>query len=229
MPVPTVRKDANYSMRPISGCVCGVVNAYYRVILEKTDDGMRHMLPVLVTSIVEINIAIIVGCMPAFKHFVQTHIVAKKSSLHFFFSFSSYLRSRLSTTTRRSRNTPSGDFRKFSGHVDSKSNLKESENDNDNDNGNSISNLNDRLGEERRGGGGGGRRGEGKGEGEIVSFEMHAASPVWALFEATCETDNGSWYMMMMSLNGDNMKERTNMYYHLLLLTTFPFLSQPAA
>lgn len=132
----------------ISGCVCGVVNAYYRVILEKTDDGMRHMLPVLVTSIVEINIAIIVGCMPAFKHFVQTHLVFKKSFQ--FFSFS-YFRSRMSTT-RRSGNTPSGDFRKFDHHTDSKSNLKE------NPTENSTS--------ERRGK-------------EDISLEDRSGSPVW--------------------------------------------------
>ena len=107
----SLQKSIRILMTFISGCVCGVVNAYYRVMLEKTDDGMRHMLPVLVTSIVEIDIGIIVGCMPAFKSFIQTHLSSKSLQI---FSLR-YLRSRLSTlrspsSSNRSRILPaSGD------------------------------------------------------------------------------------------------------------------------
>lgn len=77
-------------MELVSGCICGIVNSYYRVVLYKTSDAMWHTVPVLLTSLVEINVGIIVGCMPALKPFIQTNLVKSLQLLSF-----SHIRSRL--------------------------------------------------------------------------------------------------------------------------------------
>ncbi|KAL8897141.1 MAG: hypothetical protein Q9192_002730 [Flavoplaca navasiana] len=46
------------------GCICSVINSYYRVKLERASDHMWDIIPVIITSIFEINVGIIVGCMP---------------------------------------------------------------------------------------------------------------------------------------------------------------------
>ncbi|KAL8840528.1 MAG: hypothetical protein Q9176_003855 [Flavoplaca citrina] len=46
------------------GCICSVINSYYRVKLARTKDEMWDTVPVIITSIIEINVGIIVGCMP---------------------------------------------------------------------------------------------------------------------------------------------------------------------
>ncbi|KAL8655964.1 MAG: hypothetical protein Q9210_000561 [Variospora velana] len=46
------------------GCICAVVNSYYRIKLERTKDKMWDTVPVLITTTIEINVGIAVGCMP---------------------------------------------------------------------------------------------------------------------------------------------------------------------
>lgn len=41
-----------------------MINSYYRVKLERAGDKMWNTIPVIITSIFEINVGIIVGCMP---------------------------------------------------------------------------------------------------------------------------------------------------------------------
>lgn len=58
-----------------SGCVCGVLNSYFRVKLQETADTMRVTAPVITTSVVEINVGIIVGCMPYLAPIMRTGIL----------------------------------------------------------------------------------------------------------------------------------------------------------
>jgi hypothetical protein len=48
-------------------CVCAIVNSYFRVLLATTSDITYITAPVLLISIVEINVGIIVGCMPVIQ------------------------------------------------------------------------------------------------------------------------------------------------------------------
>lgn len=91
----------------LSGCICGVMSSYYRVILDKTKDPMWHTVPVLITSIVEIDVGIIVGCMPSLKSFLHTHLPRSLKLLSF-----SYLRSHL--PLHRSKKNPSFNKSKIS-------------------------------------------------------------------------------------------------------------------
>lgn len=44
--------------------MCAVINSYYRVKLVRSKDRMWDAVPVIITSIFEINVGIIVTCMP---------------------------------------------------------------------------------------------------------------------------------------------------------------------
>lgn len=48
-------------------CACAIVNSYFRVLLATTLDLTYVTAPVLLISIVEINVGIIVGCMPVIQ------------------------------------------------------------------------------------------------------------------------------------------------------------------
>lgn len=58
-----------------SGCVCGVLNSYFRVRLQETTDTMRVTASVIITSVIEINVGIIVGCMPYLSPIMRTGIL----------------------------------------------------------------------------------------------------------------------------------------------------------
>lgn len=106
--------------------MCSVLNAYYRVKLEQNDDVTWNVIPVLITScvpihfltrytrqvtkpsansIVEINVGIIVGCMPILSSQLRT-LFSSLSSLH---SRSvEYIRSRLLRSRKQSSNASDG-------------------------------------------------------------------------------------------------------------------------
>ena len=58
--------DANY-MLLLSGIIGGVMNGYYRAMLSRTTDITYWVGPVLLADIVELNIGILVACMPAIQ------------------------------------------------------------------------------------------------------------------------------------------------------------------
>ncbi|MCJ1272014.1 hypothetical protein MMC22_011920 [Lobaria immixta] len=57
----------------VFGCICGVINSYYRVRLQQAQDPMWATVPMLVSSAVEINVGIIVGCMPHLTSIFRLH------------------------------------------------------------------------------------------------------------------------------------------------------------
>lgn len=48
----------------VRGCICSGINSYYRWKLAQTLEPLWDTVPVFITSTIEINIGIIVGCIP---------------------------------------------------------------------------------------------------------------------------------------------------------------------
>lgn len=59
----------------VFGCICGVINSYYRVRLQQAQDIMWATVPMLISSVVEINVGIIVGCMPHLTSVFRLHSI----------------------------------------------------------------------------------------------------------------------------------------------------------
>ncbi|KAL8962327.1 MAG: hypothetical protein Q9193_001248 [Seirophora villosa] len=64
--MPTRKKIEVLSlfMFGILGCMCAVINSYYRIELVRSKDRMWDAVPVIITSTFEINVGIMVACMP---------------------------------------------------------------------------------------------------------------------------------------------------------------------
>ncbi|ERF69952.1 hypothetical protein EPUS_05496 [Endocarpon pusillum Z07020] len=62
-------------MLGILACACAIVNSYFRVILTQTLDLTYATAPVLLISIVEINVGIMVGCMPVIQPAIINRVI----------------------------------------------------------------------------------------------------------------------------------------------------------
>jgi hypothetical protein len=81
------------------GCICGIINVYYRVLLKNKPDTTYNTAPVELGSIVENTVGIIVGCMPV----IQPAIISRCAKACRLFSARSLI-SRFSSKLRSSTN-----------------------------------------------------------------------------------------------------------------------------
>ena len=79
------------------GCICGIVNVYYRVLLKKEQDTTYNTATVQLGSIIDNTIGIIVGCLPV----IQPAIISCCAKACRLFSIRSLI-SRISSKSRAS-------------------------------------------------------------------------------------------------------------------------------
>jgi hypothetical protein len=78
--------------------MCAIINAYFRVVLSTKDDATYYLAPVLVGCIVEVNVGIVVGCMPV----ISAALLSRFAKAFHVSSLRSFI-SRLSFNSRSSK------------------------------------------------------------------------------------------------------------------------------
>ncbi|KAF7512410.1 hypothetical protein GJ744_001345 [Endocarpon pusillum] len=106
LPIPVVlslHMSAQKKIRVISifmlgflGCICGIINSYYRVVLARTGDTTYFTAPVLLASITEINVGIVVGCMPVIQPTLMSGFAKTFHLAHVHSLFSRLIKSKAS-------------------------------------------------------------------------------------------------------------------------------------
>ncbi|MCJ1397708.1 hypothetical protein MMC11_000904 [Xylographa trunciseda] len=59
-------------------CIAGIINSVFRIRLDQSEDITWNMAPVLLLGVLEIDIGVIVGCMPTLPAFFQEATVTTR-------------------------------------------------------------------------------------------------------------------------------------------------------